>query len=81
MAHQNIFLTIKNASQNFSTNLFASVVFQKNIIFNSRFYYMQMLRSAEKAPPLPCSSIVLCWEWSNSGSFQPEAVTLVMAFE
>jgi hypothetical protein len=39
----------------------------------------QIFRAAEEATPFLLSRTVLCSGWSRSGSFQPEAMSLVMA--
>jgi hypothetical protein len=46
-----------------------------------KFFIKQIFRVTEKAPFSPASSTVLCRGWDNSGSFQPEAVSLVMALK
>jgi hypothetical protein len=40
-------------------------------------FIKQLFRASEKAPPPP----VLCRRWGSNGSFQPEAVRLVIALK
>jgi hypothetical protein len=65
--------------------------FHKNVIFNEilecnlRFYEANLegLRESSPQKPLTLSPTVLCVcrGWGSSDSFQPEAVTLVMAWK
>jgi hypothetical protein len=70
-----IFCYFKNASQNTvaQQSFFVSGVSHKNAIFKELL--MCRLRSKH---PLPRSPTVQCRGWGRSGSFQPEAVNLVM---
>jgi hypothetical protein len=65
---QNIFFKIKNASQKIFTNTF---LFQ-------RFSLRMPFSVCTLLPPPPTG---LCRGWGSSGSFQPQAVALVMAMK
>jgi hypothetical protein len=41
-------------------------------------FIKQIFRAVEVAPPLPPPPTGLCGGWGSSGSFQPQAVALVM---
>jgi hypothetical protein len=41
-------------------------------------FIKQIFRAVEVAPPFPLPPTRLCRGWGSSGSFQPQAVALVM---
>jgi hypothetical protein len=55
-----------------------SVCFEDNLSVTHIFIY-QIFRAVELAPPFPLPLTELCRGWGSSGSFQPQAVALVMA--
>jgi hypothetical protein len=59
--------------------LFVSEVFIKNVIFSmllTHVFIKQIFRAVELASPFLTG---LCRGWGSSGSFQPQAVALVIA--
>jgi hypothetical protein len=44
-------------------------------------FIKQIFRALELAPPFPLPPTGMCRGWGSSGSFQPQAVALVMAMK
>jgi hypothetical protein len=88
---QNIFLTIKNASQKILTNFFVSEVFINKCNFqyafddNFRVTYVFKSKSSglssSTRPPFPLPPTGLCRGWDRCSSFHPLAAALVMVMK
>jgi hypothetical protein len=85
MVEGKYYLKIKNVLQKIFTNSlvqrFSLKMSCKNVKSVTHVFIKQIFRAIELAPPFPLPLTGLFRGWRSNGSFQPQAVALVMAMK
>jgi hypothetical protein len=85
-----LFLKYQKCLAKYLSKLFCLIGFTEKRKFQCVFddklsvtyvFIKEIFRAAEEATPSPLPPTVLCRGWGSSGSFQPEALSLVMAIK